>query len=374
VQLVNGQWVVTSLEGSGSEYGDALVVAGDGDRDGRNEVYQVSAEGVFLKHSYDQVSGWSTVFMFGGAMTSPEGAPVSPSSLFLGDADSDGTQELYLATYSGEVYQVRWTGSAWQATRIAYPQDPFRGQQGGNGILVVGDGDQDGRREVYTAIAFVEANTGEQGVTDLFKVALPAGTFDATFTAVRGNEWWIQANVATAGGTLSNVDVRLNGGAWQPLQKQSWGGWAASYHAVQGTVVQLRATSTTGATDLGDCHRWIPASNTDAAKTTCPGAPPPPPPPPPPGAFDATFTNVKGNQYWVEAVITANAPINGAWVYVDCQGDPLDMTYNARWGKWTLGNVNIPGGTKLVIEAYGEGGADQSIGYIWPNATPTSGC
>jgi hypothetical protein len=83
---------------------------------------------------------------------------------------------------------------------------------------------------------------------------------------------------------------------------------------------------------------------------------------------------VKGNQYWVEAVITANAPIYGAWVYVDCQGDPLDMTYNAGWGKWTLGNVNIPGGTKLVIEAYGEGGADQSIGYIWPNATPTSGC
>lgn len=94
----------------------------------------------------------------------------------------------------------------------------------------------------------------------------PNSTFDATFTNVKGNEWWVQANVATTGGTLAKVDVSLNGGAWQPLKLQSWGGWAASYHIVAGTIVQLRATSTTGGTDLSACYRWL-----EATTVTCPG-------------------------------------------------------------------------------------------------------
>ena len=48
-------------------------------------------------------------------------------------------------------------------------------------------------------------------------------TFTATFNGVRGNEWWVQASVASTGGTLAAVDARLNGGPWQPLARQSWG-------------------------------------------------------------------------------------------------------------------------------------------------------
>ncbi len=107
----------------------------------------------------------------------------------------------------------------------------------------------------------------------------PPGTFDTTFTAVRGNEWWVQANVASNGPSISKVDATLdNGVTWKPLAKQSWGAtaWAASFRVVQGTVVQLRATATGGATDASDCYGWIPASNSDAGKVACGGDPPRP--------------------------------------------------------------------------------------------------
>jgi hypothetical protein len=364
VQSVNGQWVTTELQGSGSESGYSLVVAGDGDRDGRNEVYQVNWYGVFLKHTYSQTSGWSSQEMFGfDGMVSPEGHTVHPTSLHLGDADSDGSQELYLATDQGEVYQVRWSGSAWTSMRIAHPDDPFGRGKGGNGLVVVGDGDNDGRREAYATFAFRMPNTGEEGVDRVYKVAMATTQFDATFTGVRGNEWWIQANVAATGGTLAKVDVRLNGGEWKPLAKQSWGGWAASYRAVQGTVVQFRATSTTGATDLSDCYRWIPPPNTDAAKTSCT--------PPPPG-FDATFTGAKGNEWWVQVTVSGNQPIAKVEARVNCGSTWVALT-NHGWG-WAK-SFHVPNGSKVDFRATsGTGATDLSGGYIWPNATPTGAC
>ncbi|HUR61622.1 MAG TPA: VCBS repeat-containing protein [Candidatus Thermoplasmatota archaeon] len=379
VKLVSGTWRVVGFSGSGSDSGFSLVVVGDGDRDGRNEVYQVNYYGVFLKHFYTAANGWDYDTMFGfNGMTSPEGYEVHPTSLFLGDADNDGAQELYMATDNGEVYQVRWSGSAWVATRIAYPQDPYRGT-GGAGLLVVGDGDGDGRREVYTAISFYMANTGEAGVSRVFKVFLPPSGFDATFKGVRGNEWWEQVTVTTTGGTLSRVDIRLNGGAWQPLQKQSWGGYAASYRAVQGTIVQFRATSTTGATELSDCYRWVPPSNTDATKVTCPGStgtttttttsttgttt----------GAFDATFSGVSGNEWWVQATVKANQPLQKVEARIDC-GSTYHLLAKQSWGGWAA-SFHVPDGSKVTFRATsGTGATDSSGGYIWPGATPTGGC
>ncbi len=166
------------------------------------------------------------------------------------------------------------------------------------------------------------------------------------------------------------MEVRLNAGNWQPLTKQSWGGWAASYHAPKGTVVQFRATGAGGETDLSDCYKWIPAANTDATVVTCPNQPPP-------SQFSATVSNVQGNAYWIEAVATGNQPIHGVWVIFNCSTteDPHDMDYHADWGKWTLGrSTPIPAGTKVTFEVLGETGNWYSQGYIWPNATPASGC
>jgi hypothetical protein len=203
----------------------------------------------------------------------------------------------------------------------------------------------------------------------------PPGTFDATFTGVRGNEWWVQANVATNGPPVVKVDVTTDAGAtWRPLAKQSWGptAWAASYRIVQGTVLQLRATASDGQTDLSSCRQWIPPPNTDAAIVACGSSPPPPPP----DGLDAVWSNVKGNNYWVEATVKSNGPIYGMFLVMDCDPnrDPGDMTYRAEWNKWTLGNRYIPSGTHVTMVAFGEKGTSESGGYIWPQGTPTSGC
>lgn len=191
------------------------------------------------------------------------------------------------------------------------------------------------------------------------------GTFDATFTGVRGNEWWVQAKVATNGPSIGKVDGSLDQGAtWKPMEKKSWG-WAMSTRIVDGTIVRLRATATDGQTDLSSCRRWIPPTNQDAQIVDCQST----------QGFDATFSNVKGNQWWVEAKITANRPIHGVFVYWnDCSQEPADMTYRSDWNKWVLGNTFFETGTKLVFEAYGEGGSERGGGYIWTQATPTSGC
>lgn len=98
--------------------------------------------------------------------------------------------------------------------------------------------------------------------------APPPSGFDATFTGVKGNAWWVETKVAATGGTVSGVDARVDGGAWKALDKKSWGAWAKSINAPSGSTVQFRARATSGAEDLSGCYRW-----TAATPVTCPGAP-----------------------------------------------------------------------------------------------------
>jgi VCBS repeat protein len=361
VRFTKASWQATGLPGTGSDSGMALAVAGDGNRDGTGEVYVANWYGNLRKLTYDGTAGWTAEILF-DEMRTPDGNVVNPNSLFLGDADGDGSQELYLATASGDLVQVRWSGTAWQLARIADPTDA--GRVPTTGMLVVGDGDGDGHREAYLSVSFRDEDFVDPAVTRIYKVDVPGTTaFDATFSSVRGNEWWIQANVAATGGTLSKVDVRLSGGAWQPLAKQSWGGWAASYHATQGTLVQLRATSTTGQTDLSECYAWIPQPDRDAMKASCGSTTQP---------FDADFTGVKGNEWWVQVNVAANEKLSGVDARVNC-GSWVALDFYS-WGGWAK-SFHVPNGAKVDFRARSQTGAtDVSGGYVWPQATPTSGC
>jgi hypothetical protein len=221
--------------------------------------------------------------------------------------------------------------------------------------------------------------TGQTGVVQSCWFTHPDGveqcgsttTFSAPFTGFRGNEWWVQAQVGTNGPAIAKVDVRIApDGAWRPLAKQSWGtsppSWAGSYHFPQGSILQMRATAVDGRTDLSSCRQWIPPAGTDATIVACPASQPP--------AFDATFSNVKGNEYWAEAVIKANGPIFAVLMKNCTTGEEeYDMVYRADWGKWTLGR-HIPSGSKVYMTAIGEGGSDSSGTYIWPSATPSTPC
>ena len=185
----------------------------------------------------------------------------------------------------------------------------------------------------------------------------PNQTFDATFSHVKGNAWWIQASVGATGGTLAKVEASLDGGAWKPLTDRGWG-WAASHHAPSGTIVRFRATSAAGAVDLSGCYRW-----TTATPVACPGDGTPPPG----GGFDATFRNVKGNAWWIQADVTAtggtlagvDARVNGgAWI-------PL---VKQSWGSWAK-SIHAPSGSTVELRARAtDGGADVSAAYRWPPA------
>ncbi len=331
------------------------IVAGDGDRDGQQEVYVGATRfhdttDAIYRYAV-RTDGWERT-----AIQMPQGA--GPRDLALGDADNDGTTELYVSAFDGGLWQVRSTGSGWAVKSMA----DVGAEMGID--LALGDADGDGKVEAYMT-AYDSSRSPPHNVYRLGTVPPPT-QFDATFTGVRGNEWWEQVTVTAAGGTLSKVDVRVNAGAWQPLAKQSWGGYAGSYRAVQGSTVQFRATAADGATDLSSCYRWIPSSNMDAAVVTC-GDPPPPPP-----GFDAQFSNVKGNEWWVEAKVTANQPIAGVAARINCGSDWHQLQLKS-WGAWA-GSFNVPAGAKVDFRARSNVGHDYSGGYIWPNATPTSAC
>jgi hypothetical protein len=86
---------------------------------------------------------------------------------------------------------------------------------------------------------------------------VPTGGFTATFANVKGNTWWVQADV-TANQPLAKVQARVNGGAWIDLTKQSWGAnsYAKSFYVAPGAKVEVQAVSTTGATKVSGAYGW----------------------------------------------------------------------------------------------------------------------
>jgi hypothetical protein len=190
-------------------------------------------------------------------------------------------------------------------------------------------------------------------------------TFMAKFTLVTGNEWWVQTQVTPdSSHTVQAVDARIDQGPWKPLQRQSWGvrAWAASYAIPDGSVVQFRATANTGATAQSSCYQWVPpqGGGQTAAVASCNAAP-----------FTATFRDVKGNEWWVETKVSANRPLSGVDVRIDC--GPWKALWLRSWGAYAA-STHVPAGSVVQLQARSGDQAILSQGYVWPMAQPTSGC
>ncbi|MGQ9583658.1 MAG: fibronectin type III domain-containing protein, partial [Thermoplasmatota archaeon] len=132
---------------SGSSYVGMLgVTVGDGDNDGYNEVYGSSSIGYVYKFSWDG-SSWKRSTVGRGDIHQYGETYSSIYGLRLGDADNDGKTEVYAVSWTNaSVYRFKWSPgqSRWERTALASL---------GTGIyaysLAVGDADSDGKEEIY---------------------------------------------------------------------------------------------------------------------------------------------------------------------------------------------------------------------------------
>lgn len=89
----------------------------------------------------------------------------------------------------------------------------------------------------------------------------PATTSSTTFTAKFtpkgvGSDWWVETAVSGSQ-PVAKVEAKVGSTAgWTTLPQQDWGGYAKSVHAPNGTYVQFRATSSTGAVVTSPTYVW----------------------------------------------------------------------------------------------------------------------
>lgn len=102
-----------------------------------------------------------------------------------------------------------------------------------------------------TAIAWLGTATSTTTTT-----TTTAAGFTATFTPKGvGNDWWVETGV-TSSQTIAKVQAKVNGGALVDLPKDTWGTYAKSLNAPNGSQVVFVATSTSGATATSTSYTW----------------------------------------------------------------------------------------------------------------------
>ncbi|MEA3200231.1 MAG: hypothetical protein QOE90_1659 [Thermoplasmata archaeon] len=183
-----------------------------------------------------------------------------------------------------------------------------------------------------------------------------------TLASKGGNAWWVEAIVTGADAPLvAGVQARDSYGPWTALKHEPWGTWGASFAIEAGHLVVFQATLTDGRT-LTSCAFQHPSGAPACGATV----------PPPPGTtapFAATFAPKPGNAWWVETLVTANAPLAGVSASVDHGADvPLAPT---AWGSWAK-SFYVPAGALVTFAATSTSGARvvSPTAYVWPNATP----
>jgi hypothetical protein len=390
-------WGRQDPAGNPLTYTHPIIV--DAAKDGSPEVYWADWNTVGHKGGIPAEDSWQTTgpanfyrYDKAGNLVWRQSLPTfwNNKDVPLADVDGDGVQEMlangpgsnghdgiwYLDTRTGakeswvdlypfKVNRAPVVADLYGNGRMQWVLEvaPFASGVGAHGIVVYDTGSPYSSAWPHLPYPPKGSGTGptpttSTGPTTSTTGTTTGGTFSAPFTSVRGNEWWVQANVGTNGPAIAKVDVRLDGGAWKPLTKQSWGGWAGSYHIVQGTIVQFQATASDGRTDLSSCRQWIPPPNTDATIVSCGTAPTTTTTTTATttsGAFSASFKPVAvGNDWWVEVAVSANQPLSK----VEAKVNSGTWTALAKqdWGHWAK-SINVPNGSVVTFRATSTGGA-----------------
>lgn len=173
----------------------------------------------------------------------------------------------------------------------------------------------------------------------------------ATFSGSKGNEWWVQVKVAASGATVRAVEARDTGGAWTPLTWHSWGAWARSFHVEPGHLVEYRATLSDGRV-AQSCAYTHPAGVAQC------GASPTPTSPPPSSSLAVTFSNARGNAWWVETDAKATSGTL-AGVETRVNGGGWTALGKTSWGSWAK-SLHAPAGSNVEFRARGADGASSA--------------
>ncbi|MHB8634542.1 MAG: FG-GAP repeat domain-containing protein [Thermoplasmatota archaeon] len=288
-------------------------------------------------------------------------ADASNTDLVVADAVGDGTQQVIVPGTRNGLPGLLVFDLATGADRAFLPSaTPTRSH------VVVGNLFGDGRFGMAEAVAANGGSLlvwhGSQTLSAQFPgwgaLTIPVGTpgatgggsaFAPTFQP-KGNEWWVESKV-TADRTVTAVTASVNGGPPVALGATSWGTWATSMHAANGSVVQFKATASPGETGSSPCYLW-----TAATPTSCAG-------PTPAGNFTVTLSP-KGNEWWVEAVPSgATFPVASVSATVD--GGPAVALPATAWGTWAT-SIHAPSGSVVQFAAHDAAGAAAlSPCYLW---------
>lgn len=169
--------------------------------------------------------------------------------------------------------------------------------------------------------------------------------FSATFSGVKGNEWWVQASVSSSK-SVTGVCAMVNGGSCKALSLRSYG-WAASFQVPSGATVVFRATSSAGETATSGGYRWPDATPVSAGPTGT-----------------ATFTPMDGNAWWVQAKVSSPQGVKSVCASVN--GGACHALSYKSWGAWAT-STSAPSGSKVVFKATLHNGAlVTSAAYTWP--------
>jgi len=131
---------------------------GDGNNDGRKELYSGDSDG----HAYQfaKTSSWGVQDMSNPPLYFYNGNWYVPviRGITLGDGDNDGRNEIYAATRNHHVYRYNWTGATWNITDVGSGVNDGSMNNYFQGMtrVAVGDADGDGKNEVY-ATSYINA-------------------------------------------------------------------------------------------------------------------------------------------------------------------------------------------------------------------------
>lgn len=181
--------------------------------------------------------------------------------------------------------------------------------------------------------------------------ATPADSIPAVYQG--GNEWWVQIKLTSSATWINEVQVRDEGGSWKAMSVASWDKSVrtASFHIEPGHKVSFRYDSK----QFPGQWRHSCWFEHPSGREVCHMAGDP---------FTATYSDLKGNNWWVQVDVDANKAIRGVDARVN--GGTWKALTLKSWGDWAA-SFHVPTGSVVEFRTTAtDGSTHTSSKYTWP--------